>query len=208
MFKLIETNFNYTKELIPLDLTKVETIIIHHAEAFEASPEDIHRWHLDAGKDSNSPMYGCCGAGYGFYIRLNGASYKMRGFNIGAQCSGMNSKSIGICCEGNWEINTDKIPEEMMISLIDCINYVRNYLLKSVTIEPHMKFTSTLCPGRFLFNQLPKIRVCADVFKGIDKLTNKQIYQSPDYWKKRVWNELNIDINFYKASMINIANKL
>jgi hypothetical protein len=199
---IIKTNFQYLKPLIPLDLTVVRTIIIHHAEAFIATPEDIHRWHIEEGTDVNSPMYGCSGFGYGFYVRKDGSAYEGRGFNIGAQCAGMNSKSIGICCEGNWEKDSE-LPESMMISLINTINYIRGKLPGAVAIEPHMKFYPTECPGRFLFNALPRVRECADAFSGIDKCATKKVYGDPAYWKRCAWLNLNPNSDYYRKSMIN-----
>lgn len=198
MINIVKTNFQYTQPLIPLDLNNVTTIIIHHAEAFEASPDNIHSWHL---------KNGWAGAGYNFYVRKDGTVYEMRGLNIGAQCAGMNSKSIGICCEGNWEIDSE-LPERMMISLIDCINYVRSLLPNAIMIEPHMKFYATSCPGRFLFNALPRVRLCADAFRTFEKSFAKGAISSPDYWKRCSWLNINPNSDYFMAYMIGLNNVL
>lgn len=193
MINIVKTNFTYKPDLIPLDLNNVKHIIIHHADAFEASPQNIHKWHL-----ANS----WSGAGYNYYIRKDGTVYEMRGLNIGAQCAGKNSQTIGICCEGNWEIDSE-LPDRMMISLVDCINYVRGLLPNQVTIEPHMVFYATSCPGRFLFNALPKIRECAEAFSAFDKLVAEGVIASPDYWKRTTWVGMNPNSDYFRTLMVN-----
>jgi hypothetical protein len=191
--EIIQTNFTYLKPLIPLDKNLVKTIVIHHAEAFIADPETIHKWHLEKGWN---------GAGYNYYVRKDGSVYEMRGFHIGAQCEGWNSKSIGICVEGNWEIDSE-IPDKMMVALIDTINYVRRLLPNPVMIEPHMKFYPTLCPGRFMYNAMTNIRECADAFMGVDALAAQGVFTTTDYWKRVLWLKLNPNSDYFRCAMLN-----
>lgn len=198
ILEIIKTNFQYTKPLIPLDRINVTTIIIHHAEAFVAEPEDIHKWHIQKGYN---------GAGYNFYVRKDGTVYEMRGFNIGAQCEGMNSKSVGICCEGNWEIDSE-LPEKMMISLVDCINYVRKSIPNTLTIEPHMKFYPTACPGRFLYHALVDVRECVEAFGGLEKLTVAGMFGTIEYWKRITWLKINPNAEYFRAALVNANRRM
>lgn len=112
-------------------------IIIHHCGREIWSPEDINQFHKEKGWD---------GIGYNFYIRKDGTIYNCRGEGaIGAQVKGYNDVSIGICLEGNFEIEE---PKEVQIdSLDDLIYYLINkYEVKE--IKGHKDYGETLCPGK------------------------------------------------------------
>ena len=66
------------------------------------SVETIHNYHKSLG---------WAGIGYHIYIRKDGKVYEGRPlWAIGAHATGYNSDSIGVCCEGNYDIET--MPEE------------------------------------------------------------------------------------------------
>jgi len=112
-------------------------IIIHHCGREIWAPEDINQFHKEKGWD---------GIGYNFYIRKDGTIYNCRGEEaIGAQVKGYNDVSIGICLEGNFEIEE---PKEVQIdSLDDLIYYLINkYEVKE--IKRHKDYGETLCPGK------------------------------------------------------------
>jgi len=112
-------------------------IIIHHCGREIWAPEDINQFHKEKGWD---------GIGYNFYIRKDGTIYNCRGEEaIGAQVKGYNDVSIGICLEGNFEIEE---PKEIQIdSLDDLIYYLINkYEVKE--IKRHKDYGETLCPGK------------------------------------------------------------
>lgn len=137
--QVIETNFKYAKDLIPLNLDKVLFLIIHHPEAVVYSPEQCHNDHL---------LNGWSGAGYNEYIRKDGTVYIMRGDNIGAQCANMNSKSYGICCEGNYD--TEKfMPQVQLDSLVERVKYHKARFKNLIEVGPHSKYYPTACPGQY-----------------------------------------------------------
>lgn len=168
---VIKTNFKYTKPLIPLQLSDVRYIILHHAQAITATPEEIHSWHLD-----NS----WAGFGYNEYIRKNGVVYIGRGDNIGAQCSGMNSTSYGICCEGNYDVER-VMPAVQLNSLVERIvaNMARFPNYKCVA--PHSQFFSTDCPGQF-FPMAAVLKNVEDLRAFNRTISCVKIISSPDYW--------------------------
>ena len=76
--------------------SKTMRIILHHAAAVTCSVQDVHRWHINNG---------WAGIGYHFFVRKDGSVYRGRPENaVGAHASGSNSDSIGICFEGNFDI--------------------------------------------------------------------------------------------------------
>jgi N-acetylmuramoyl-L-alanine amidase len=178
---IIKTNFKYTKPLIPLNLDKVLFIVIHHPDAKTATPEQIHQWHLERGFN---------GFGYNEYIRKDGTVYIGRGDNIGAQCKNMNSKSYGICCEGDYEVEKD-MPKAQFDALVERLKYHKARFKNLVGIEPHNKFNPTSCPGKYfpfqqMINALEEVKTEEDlVNSAIDKLARIGIITSPTYWKNR-----------------------
>ena len=133
---VLRANIQFTKSLTPLFMHQVEHIVIHHLKAKIATPEDIHRWHLNNG---------WIGAGYNEYIKKDGTVYIMRGDNVGAHTKGYNDKSYGIALEGDYDVETE-MPELQLRSLIERIQHNKNKFKKAEVVG-HGKLTNTSCPG-------------------------------------------------------------
>lgn len=116
---------------------KPELIVLHHAAAANCSVEDIHKWHLNKG---------WAGIGYHYYVRKDGSIYRGRPENaIGAHCPGVNAKSIGICAEGNFEVEQmPGVQKEAIIAL--CQDIRSRYNIKD--IKAHRELKATACPGK------------------------------------------------------------
>lgn len=171
----ITNKLNWTKPLIPLDLNKVIYIVIHHPESTTATPEQIHEWHL---------ANGWSGFGYNEYIKKDGTVYIGRGDNIGAQCLNYNSKSYGICCEGDYSKETF-MPQVQFDVLVERIKYNKARFPNYVATKKHSELCDTACPGtNFPFNAVMEwvSRSELTVEQAIDKLHQKGIVSSPDYW--------------------------
>ena len=39
----------YLRPLVPLDMSKLKYVVLHHAAAIHATPDDIHMWHRQNG---------------------------------------------------------------------------------------------------------------------------------------------------------------
>lgn len=139
--EIIETNLNF-KAMSNRQTT--DRIILHHSASSVASAEDIHRWHLNNGWE---------GAGYHFLVRKNGLIYRLRPENkIGAHAYMNNYNSIGICFEGNFEV--EEMPDVQVQSGKELVAYLKNkYGINKV--QGHRDVNSTSCPGRnFKFNEI------------------------------------------------------
>ncbi len=179
--KVIDPKLKFTKPLIPLDPNRVEFIFIHHPMAKSATIEDIHQWHLSKGWN---------GAGYNSYIRKDGTIYIGRGNNIGAHVHGHNSRSYGICVEGDYR--TDKEPTDELYTIIaKHILDVQKRFPKAQAILPHSARQSTQCPGDNFsmgrlyakITELIKKEVdVMDLKKAIAILADKKIINTPSYW--------------------------
>lgn len=201
--KIIKTNFKYKQPLIPLDPNKVELIFIHHTSSKTATPEQIHGWHL--ARDFS-------GFGYNEYITKDGTVYIGRGDNIGAQVAGQNSKSYGICLEGNYDIEQRPSDELYKIIAMRVLETQKRFP-KAKTILPHSSRSNTSCPGKSfsmsklydfineLIKESEKVKEITNIDEAIKVLVDAKIILSPNYWQNNVYNLKNVD-----KLILNMAN--
>lgn len=130
----------------PQKRATTEFIILHHAAASEASVTTIHNWHLQCG---------WMGIGYHFYVRKDGSIYRGRPEDtIGAHAEGYNSRSIGICAEGNFEVET--MPDAQKQAIIELLRELKKRY-PNAQIKRHKDFAATACPGKnFPFDKIVK----------------------------------------------------
>ena len=139
--EIIETNLNF-KEMSNRQTT--DRIILHHSASSVASAEQIHSWHLGNGWE---------GAGYHFLVRKDGKIYRMRPEEkIGAHAYMNNYNSLGICFEGNFEV--EQMSDVQVQAGKELVEYLKNkYGINKV--QGHRDVNSTSCPGRnFKFNEI------------------------------------------------------
>jgi len=118
--------------------SKTSYIVLHHAEAAQASVEDIHRWHL---------ANGWSGCGYNYYVRKNGSIYRGRPREaIGAHCQGYNSISVGICAEGDYE--NESMPPEQWQAILELVEELKQ-IYPGARVVGHRELNATACPGRY-----------------------------------------------------------
>lgn len=116
----------------------INGIVLHHtAVSSLQSVEVIHNYH----KNHN----GWAGIGYHYYVRKDGSVYKGRPEEYaGAHCPGVNSTSIGICAEGNF--NEETMSDVQKNAIIELIAYVKSR--HNITyIKGHREIIATSCPG-------------------------------------------------------------
>ncbi|QXE19311.1 N-acetylmuramoyl-L-alanine amidase [Clostridium sp. 001] len=113
-----------------------QAVVLHHADAKVCSIEDIHRWHLENG---------WCGCGYHYLVRKDGTIYTGRNEKaVGAHCPGYNSKSIGICAEGDF--NVEVMGQTQYSALLELTrSMLSKYGINKV--YGHRELYSTDCPG-------------------------------------------------------------
>lgn len=168
----IQTQFKYRNKLIPLNLDKVFFIILHHTGIENATPEQIHQWHLDKGFN---------GFGYNEYIRKGGSVFIGRGDHIGAHTANMNSKSYGIAVEGNYDVEED-MPKPQFDALVKRIKFNRDRFKNKIKIESHSTFFPTSCFGRHFPIEKLMLELDDELEKAVEVLRQKGIIGSPDYW--------------------------
>lgn len=127
----LQFNSNYNK------MKEIEGVVLHNSGVTVLqSVETIHNYHKNKG---------WAGIGYQYYVRKDGSVYRGRPENMaGAHCPGVNSTSIGICAEGNF--NEENMTDVQKQAIIDLIKDIKSrYNIK--WIKGHRDILATSCPG-------------------------------------------------------------
>lgn len=135
--KIVKKTYNWKYTPTARVASAIKYIFLHHAAAKECTPDQIHQWHLNNG---------WAGIGYNYFIRKDGTIYTGRTeLQCGAHTSGYNTSGMGICCEGNFEIET--MPAAQKKALIDLLwDLQRRY--GKLPIKAHRDVNATACPGK------------------------------------------------------------
>ena len=176
----------------------LEYIVIHHtASTAKETVEQIHNFHINNN--------GWAGIGYHFYIRKDGTIYKGRDEKYaGAHCENYNSVSLGICLEGNFEI--EKPTEKQIQSVTDLVKYLRKKY-GDFKLVGHRDLNATACPGQYLYSQLLSIDANANekfvkVFMSNNKLSvvldNGDKFTFPFTDKEELLRKLSIGLKITK----------
>ena len=131
--------YNYRRGgyLTPLDLSKIDSIAIHHTE--NDNSIDVNTdYHMDVNKWS--------WLGYNYYI-AHGVIYEVRGYKYkAAGVKHENHHVMSIAVQGNYDI---KIPSQKDM---DALQYLCDYLKAKVpsikNIKGHNHWNQTSCPGK------------------------------------------------------------
>jgi len=158
-------------------------LIIHHAAA-TGTVHTVHNAHIGNG---------WAGIAYNFYIRTDGTVYEGRGWD---KCGGhtlsqnginYNNVSIGICCEGNYDVTT-AVPLAQRLSLIQLIAEAKSKYPTITSYGGHNNFNTgshaTACPGQYFpkDNAIDSGKMYGAVLSAAKTLKNKGIINTPEYW--------------------------
>jgi len=151
--------FEYVKDLglkpaRPYTRRKMTDLIVLHHFAADASPEEVHRYHIGRGHK---------GIDYNVVVLLDGSAAWGRGMayagghvlNSGAS-RGMNARSVGIACQGNFDVRPMPAAQKGMLFHVirDCLRAYPGI----ETIIGHNEVRATACPGRnFPLDQAKKL---------------------------------------------------
>lgn len=150
-------------------------ILIHHsASADHGTLKDfdaIKRWHVEHN--------GWRDIGYHWVIeRVNGklvATHGRKESEKGAHCPGQNSKAIGVCVVGNFDVETPS--QELYEFVADiCLDIMQRNKIPVDEVKAHRDFYATACPGAN-FSML-KLR---DLIREREKMAFKDI---ANHWAK------------------------
>ena len=135
---IIEHDWKWAHSLSTRSAT--DAIVIHHAAADKATPESIHAYHLSQG---------WAGIGYHLYVRKDGSIHRGRPhWASGAQVLNHNYHTVGICCEGNYDVAGAVMPKAQMDALHEAIRYMQK-LYPKAAVKFHRDYGGSVCPGRY-----------------------------------------------------------
>lgn len=137
-----EVNYKWNGSLTKR--SKTEMIVLHHAASKSCSAQQVHQWHLNNGWS---------GIGYNFFIRKDGQIYRGRPEDvIGAHATNYNSKSIGVCFEGDY--TTQTMPKAQLEAGKELVAYLKDKY-KITNVKAHRDLMATSCPGvKFPFDEI------------------------------------------------------
>jgi len=164
MLKIEKLNIKWNGTLKPLDLSKVDSIALHHMAHPSAGPYEIDRWHKNNG---------WAGIGYGFWVAKNGMVYEGRGFNQNAAVENHNSHIISIGFQGDYENVDQEMPVLQYNAGVDLIRWIMKQIPSIKVVHGHKYWNNTACPGKYF----PLEKMIADALKKEEKKTWKQILQ-------------------------------
>lgn len=166
--KIIEHNWAWRHGLSKRQAT--DAIVIHHAAAENASPEAVHEWHKHNG---------WAGIGYHFYIRKDGSVHEGRPlWASGANVLNHNWHTIGVCCEGNYDVPGVVMPKAQMDALHDVLRYLKE-IYPNAEIKFHRDFGGSVCPGRYF---------PAEEALNYNKESEGIDMDNPSNWAKEAWD--------------------
>lgn len=138
---IINSNLSFKAELKDRPITT--HIVLHHAKWKKCTVEDIHRIHIQERK--------WFGIGYHYFISKTGNIYTGRPIEKeGAHCQGCNGYSIGICFEGDYEIEKE-MPIEQITAGKELIQSIKKMYEDISVISTHgeMPNQATKCAGKY-----------------------------------------------------------
>ena len=130
-------------------------IILHHYHHERATPQEVHRWHLNNG---------WLGFGYNVAVDMDGTIWEGRGLdNVGTHTGNNNGDSIGIALQGRYDDHTTQMPDAQFNALVWLIQHIRG-IYGELPILRHRDVTATACPGRhFPWEELQRMEFRGDI---------------------------------------------
>ena len=142
-----------------LDLSKVDSIALHHMAHPDADVKTVEEWHINQGWRA---------IGYSFWVGFDGTVYEGRGFKLGAGVENQNEHIISIGFQGDYHSDDVKMPDAQFNAGVDIIKYVLEKVPTIKIIGGHGDFMATACPGKYF--PLEELKTLEK--RNIDKFTD------------------------------------
>ena len=133
-------NQRITQALQNLNLSKVDSIALHHMAHPTADIKTVEGWHINQGWRA---------LGYNFWVGFDGTIYEGRGFKLGAGVENQNGHIISIGFQGDYHSKEVKMPDAQFNAGVDIIKYVMEKVPTIKKIGGHKDFMATACPGKY-----------------------------------------------------------
>ena len=157
-----------------LDLSKVDSIALHHMAHPTADIKTVEGWHVN---DQNWRALG-----YNFWVGFDGTVYEGRGFKLGAGVENQNGHIISIGFQGDYHSKNTKMPDAQFNSGVDIIKYVMENVPSVKKIGGHGEFMATACPGKYFpLEEMKKLKKRNEYFTDLSgsyaKDTINELYE-------------------------------
>lgn len=215
--EIIETNLQFNGNKTIRDLSIIDEILLHHSGVTVLqSVEIIHNYH----KNTN----GWAGIGYHFYVRKDGTIYRGRPLEyVGAHATGFNTKTIGICAEGNFNVET--MSEVQKNAIKELVAYLRQAYPNIKSVRGHRDVLNTSCPGtNFPLGEIVNATIAKNetvqTTKSIDEIAQevinnkwgvqpcrKQLLEQAGYNYEEVQNKVNEILLGKKTTVVRKSNE-
>ena len=134
---IVEKTYKWAMPLSKRNST--DLLILHHAAAASCTAEDVHRWHVGNG---------WAGIGYHYLVRKDGTIYRGRPEDtVGAHAYGANSHSIGVCFEGNYQVEPTMSAAQLAAGQALVADIKRRWGITKVIGHKDVAGSTTDCPG-------------------------------------------------------------
>ena len=164
-----EVNYKWSGTLTKR--SKTEMIVLHHAASKKCTPQQIHQWHLQRGWS---------GLGYHFFVRKDGTIYRGRPEDVvGAHATNYNAKSIGICFEGDFMV--ESVPKAQLEAGKELVAYLKDKY-KISTVKAHRDLMATSCPGvKFPFDEIANAKQKENLILSFQQAAQADGYKFAKY---------------------------
>ena len=129
-----------TAPLQKINLSKIDSLAVHHMAHPTADIKTVEGWHIDQGWRA---------LGYNFWVGFDGSVYEGRGFHQGSGVANHNHHIISIGFQGDYHSKPIDMPNEQFNAGVDIIKYVLEKVPTIKTIGGHGDYMATACPGRY-----------------------------------------------------------
>ena len=176
-----------------LDLSKVDSIALHHMAHPTADIKTVEGWHINQGWRA---------LGYNFWVGFDGTVYEGRGFKLGAGVENQNGHIISIGFQGDYHSKDVKMPDAQFNAGVDIIKYVMENVPTAKKIGGHGEFMATACPGQYFpleeMKSLVKrgnvfydtVDMCPDWAKGyVQKAVEKNYIKGDEHGRLRLTDD-------------------
>jgi hypothetical protein len=149
-------------------------IVIHHTDHTNSPSagkltgakklaKDIQAFHMGSERGWSDIGYNFLNTVGGFLLEGRSGSLEeaIKGSSVRGAHAGTDNgnRSLGVANEGNFSVNK-LMPPEQWKSLVDiCAALCESCDIDPANIKGHCDFVPTTCPGEWLYNQLPQLRL-------------------------------------------------
>lgn len=144
--RILDAGLKWKHSRAPITPPLVRFVVIHHTS--NSNP----RWGVNECHASHqAPPRNWNGIGYHYFVEQSGTIYYGRADAqrdyIGAHVEGYNSRSVGICLDGHYSVQT---PSESNLDIVARLTamLLKRYRLSVADIRYHSELDSKDCPGR------------------------------------------------------------